>query len=714
MPRESTRGMGSFFDPRSVAVAGASPDPDKLGSIIFANLLANRRKGLLKAKVYALNPSHRRIGEEPCYPSVRALPEIPELLIVSIPAPLTLDLLRSAADAGVKAAILISGGYAEVGRIAEEQEIGRLARESGMRVLGPNTIGLVDTRSGVDSLFLRSTKTLPDGSEVVSSLKPIPGDIVVITQSGYLGEAVSAELAASGVGVRAIVGTGNQLDVSVEDVVQYFAADPHTRVMAIYLEGVKDGRRFMRAAASAAKKKPLVAFKVGKTERGARAALTHTSSMVGDYDAYRAAFRQSGVLEAETLQELIDYSVALRMLPKAEAKRIAIMTNAGGVGAIAADEAVKLGLQVNPMRAEAERRLRAKFRGAGFMSNASLGNPVDLTASVTSEEFAEVMEFVLGLPQYDGAVVLPTHQAPGMRYDVGERLGDVAVKSGKPVTMSVIGLDDLAKRVHRAVAERGIPGFPTPERAVKALAAVSRQYELRRASGAPSPVEEGGPGRFTGTRQMDPQERSRLLRVCGLDEPKSVVVRSADDRRLDRLNFPVACKLLSPALAHKSDVGGVVLGVESTREARAAFKKFSRLAEKKGLGFEGMLVQEMVKGGVELLLGGTRDETFGPMVTLGFGGTMAELVRDYRLAVAPVSPRWVRAMISDSKMGQVLGGYRGGPKVDVQRLSQVVSKFSRVLSEAPEIREMEVNPLVAAEDGLWAVDVRAAVSARPY
>ena len=211
--------MESFFEPKSVAVAGASPDPDKLGSIIFANLLANRRKGVLKARVYALNPSHGRIGEEPCYPSIGALPEVPELLIVSIPAPLTLDLLCSAAGSGVKAAILIASGYAEVGRGGEEQEIGKLVRESGMRVLGPNTIGLVDTRSGVDSLFLRSTKAYPGGREVVSALKPIPGDVVIITQSGYLGEAVSAELAAGGVGVRAIVGSGNQLDVSMEDVV---------------------------------------------------------------------------------------------------------------------------------------------------------------------------------------------------------------------------------------------------------------------------------------------------------------------------------------------------------------------------------------------------------------------------------------------------------------------------------------------------------------
>ena len=220
--------MKSFFQPRSVAVAGVSTDPNKMGSIIFSNLLSNQKKGLLKAGVYALNPAHDRIGDEPCYPSIAALPEVPELLIVAVPESLTPGLMRTAARAGVKAAVVVTSGYAEAGKGDVEKAIGEDAAKHGMRILGPNTIGLQDTRSGVDSLFLRPTKELPDGSEVVSLLSPLEGEVAIITQSGHLGETISAELASNGVGIRALVGTGNQLDVSVADVIQYFADDPHT------------------------------------------------------------------------------------------------------------------------------------------------------------------------------------------------------------------------------------------------------------------------------------------------------------------------------------------------------------------------------------------------------------------------------------------------------------------------------------------------------
>ena len=282
LPSERLRGMESFFEPKSVAVAGVSTDPNKMGSIIFANLLANRRKGVLRASVYALNPAHDHIGDEPCYASIGSLPEVPELLIVAVPESLTLGLIRAAARAGAKAAVIVTSGYAEAGRGDVEMMLGRVAARSGMRILGPNTIGLLDTRTGVDSLFLRPTKRLPDGREIVALLSPLKGGVTIITQSGHLGETISAELAANGVGIRALVGTGNQLDVSVEDVMEYFADDQQTRVMAVYVEGIRDGRRFMQVARYASRRRPRVVFKVGKTAVGARAALTHTASLVGD------------------------------------------------------------------------------------------------------------------------------------------------------------------------------------------------------------------------------------------------------------------------------------------------------------------------------------------------------------------------------------------------------------------------------------------------
>ena len=711
MPPGAELGMKSFFEPKSVAVAGVSTDPDKLGSIIFANMTENSEKGLLKARVYALNPAHERIGSHPCYSSFEALPETPELLIVAVPESQTVDLVRRAAGVGVKAVVMITGGFAEVGKADVEEKISGLARRHGMRVLGPNTIGLVDTWSGVDSLFLRPTKRLASGEEIVSMLEPLRGEIAVITQSGHLGEVIAEELASKGVGVRAIVGTGNQLDVSVEDVIQYFSGDENTKVIAVYLEGVRDGRRFMAAASVAARKKPIVVFKVGKTTAGARAALTHTASLVGDYEVYQAAFRQSGVIEARTISELVDYSIALRMLPRVAGNRLLIVTNAGGVGAIAADEAGRLGLKVQPPTPRAKRRFELQFKDTGFASNASLSNPIDLTASVTSEEFVGALELFVNLPEYDLALVMPTHHAPGMAPDIAKRLSEVFLRSGKPVACSVIGDSPLAGRLQAEFMARDIPSFQSPEEGVGALAAAASYERLRTTAAAPGSPRRKNRRRFDGPGQLSQKALGELLRSNRIPQPRSAVVKSAKDFvGLRGLRFPVACKLLSRDLPHKSDLGGVVLGVPDGSEVKDVFARFSRLAAKRKVRFEGMLVQEMAKNGIEVILGALRDPTFGPVVMVGLGGTYTELLHDFTLAVAPISPPEARRLLTGRRIEQIFKGYRGGPSADIERVSKVVSAFSYMMVDNPEIEQVEVNPLIVSGSSVLAVDVRAVVS----
>jgi len=521
MTPEEVRGMKSFFEPKSIAVAGVSADPDKLGSIIFANLVANLKRGILKSRVYALNPGLERVGDQPCYPSIGSLPEVPELLIVAVPESATLGLVRAAAEAGAKAAVIVTSGYAEVGRSKLEDEMRNLAAKHGMRILGPNTIGLLDTRSGVNSLFLRPTKTLPDGSQVVSMLEPLVGGVAIVTQSGYLGEVISEELASIGVGIRALVGTGNQVDVSVEDVIRYFADDPHTKVLVVYLEGLRDGRGFVKSTAYASRRKPVVILKVGKTAVGARAALTHTASLVGSYEACRAAFRQAGAIEAGSVQELVDYAVSLSTLPRARGRRLVILANAGGMGAIAADEAERVGLRVDRLRAEDQRGLRSEFRGAGFISNAALGNPIDLTASATTGEFVRMSESVLHLRGYDLVLEIPTHQTPAIDYDIAARIGEVVSKSKKPVCMCVIGNTDLAARIRKEFTARGIPSFPTPERAVRALEAVAAYAERRKWAREPTVLRKKTPERFSLMKgPLHHAEVSRLLRSYGIGEPE--------------------------------------------------------------------------------------------------------------------------------------------------------------------------------------------------
>lgn len=697
-------GLRSFFQPRSIAVAGVSTDPGKLGSIIFTNLMENRASGLLTAAVYALNPSHDHIGNERAYPSIDALPQVPELLIVAVPEALTEELAASAADAGVGACIIVTSGYAEVGKRAIEDRMAKLAAKSGMRILGPNTIGVVDTLSGVDSLFLRPTKQLPDGRVVPSLLRPLKGKIVVITQSGHLGQAIVEELAANGVGIRALVGTGNQVDVSVEDVMEYFADDPETGVIAIYVEGLRDGKKFMEVARRASANKPIVALKVGKTGSGARAALTHTASMVGDYDVYRAAFRQAGVIEARSFQELVDYSIALSMLPPG-GNRLAIVTNAGGVGALAADEAHRAGLLVEPVAPGAVQKMRKEFRESRFMANASLANPVDLTATAKTEEFVKVVEEVASLPQYDLVLALPTHQTPAIDPGIAEMLVAVARRAKKPVCMCVVGRAELADVLQRLFMESGVPSFPTPERAVRALSATwLRSTPVRRREEAKVRPRKSSWKKGT----LSHEDASRLLRRYGIAEPRAALVRSEEDfGKLKKLRFPVACKLVSRDISHKTDVGGVVLSVRSREEAQACFARMKRLSER--ARFDGMLVQEMVNGGVELILGGRSDPTFGHVVAVGLGGTRVELSGDVSLAVAPASPAELRSMVEGSALEKVLRGYRGGPKASLEGICAVASRFSEMLAEN-SLSEVEINPLIARGRKFVAVDFRARVS----
>jgi len=707
---DSLKGVRSFFEPKSIAVVGVSDDQSKLASIIFSNLLSSRKRGALKASVYPLNPSHALIGHQKCYPRLDSLPEVPELVVVAIPASLAVEVVKDAAAVGAKAVVLITGGFAEAGRKDLEQQMKAAVKKSGMRLLGPNTIGVLDTTSGVDSLFLRPTKRLSTGEEVVSLLKPLKGGVVIITQSGHLGEIFSEELAANGVGLRALVGTGNQLDVSVEDIIGYFARDVHSKVIAIYLEGVKDGRRFISVASAAAKVKPVIVFKMGKTRAGALAALTHTASLVGDYEVYRAAFRKAGIVEAESLQELVDYCVAFSLLHQRPGRRLLISTNAGGVGAVAADAAERDGLEVNPLSKKTTRAVRACLDRASLVSTIALGNPLDLTATVTTDSFVEATETAFASSDYDMAVVLPTHQTPAIDADIAEKMADSILRTAKPACVCVMGRADLAKMINDEFHRKGVPSFPTPERAVGALAALSSYATLSSNSWVGSATSDRDRSRsISGARgPLSWQTIDRLLSEYRIPQPGSVLVASdADFAKSSDLAFPVACKLVSSELLHKTEKGGVVLNVSNASELNSVLRRLRRLAMRLRIRYEGILVQQMAKGGIELLLGSTRDRVFGPTIVLGAGGKYAELIRDYSLAIAPVEVSEAKDLAMGTRLGQLLLGYRGDPRTKVFELARVVSRFSRILIENPSIEQIEINPLIASKEGITAVDVRA-------
>ena len=330
---------------------------------------------------------------------------------------------------------------------------------------------------------------------------------------------------------------------------------------------------------------------------------------------------------------------------------------------------------------------------------------------MSTDDFVKVCETVLALPQYDLGLVLPTHQTPAIGYDIAERLSKVLMEAKKPVVACVIGNSDLAARIHDEFMANGVPCFPTPERAVRALAASAFYTELREEAWAPLPIREKPRRTFRFSGPLPAQEVTKLLRSYGIDEPKSVVVRSSRELgRLRKSGFPVVCKLQSADLLHKTEAGGVVLGVADVAEAEKAMVRFRSLAKNKGIRFDGMLVQEMMEKSVELILGGTRDPVFGPVLVVGLGGIYTELIRDYVLAVAPVTAKNATKMLEQTKAARILQGYRGGPRVGIGRLSRVVSAFSRIMADEPRITEMEVNPLMVSEGRILAVDSRIIMS----
>ncbi len=704
-------GMRYFFEPRSIAVVGASANPDKIGSVIFWNLRKNMEAGLLKASVYAVNRAQSQIRGLPCFPSVGSLPEPPELVVVAVPAESAVQTVEEAVDCGARAVIMIPGGFAETGRSGLQTKLLKRAKARGTRILGPNTIGVVDTLTGVDSLFLRETKELAGGGEVVSHLRPVRGGVVVITQSGHLGDTVAEELTARGVGVRALVGTGNQADVAVEDVIDYFATDDETSVIAAYIEGTSDGRRFIASAANASRRKPLVVFKVGKTGAGAKAALTHTASLAGDYEAWKAAFRQSGAVEARSLQELIDLCVSFSLRKRAGGKRLVILTNAGGVGAIAADEAHGLGLALPEPSRSTALKISHVFREAAFMANASLANPVDVTASASTEEFVKMASILAAQREYDMLLVMPTHQTPAVGSDIGERLCGALTDVRKPVAACVIGWTELAEKIRTDLAGHGIPSFPTPERAVRALAIAADWKPLQGMLRTARPKTES---RLSLRRRLpEPLPYAEVERLCtayGIRLPRSAVVRRQEEvASAASIGFPLVCKLLSSRLLHKTEAGGVILGIEDASALATAFRDLKRVASRKRLPFDGVLVQETVGPGVETILGGRRDSTFGPTVLFGAGGTNAELLKDYSLAIAPIDQRAARELVLGIRLSPLLTGYRGSPRADLVGLCRTVAAFSRIMAENPSIEDMEVNPLRVVKGASIAVDVRVLV-----
>jgi len=471
---QSVKQMHAFFSPSSVAVVGATKKINKAGNIIFKNFAENKRRGVFKGEIYPVNPHEDSILGYESYPSITKIPEELELVVIVVPAKHVANVMRDAASKKVKTAVIISSGFSEIGNHKLENQIKAIAKKAGIRVLGPNCLGVYDSRTGVDMLFLPETRVLTTGDEVIATPRPMPGNIAIATQSGAFGVAALDYLTGHQIGVSKFVSFGNKCDVDEAEMLQYLLHDEETKVIMLYVEDIKSGREFLKVAKKVTKKKPIVALKSGRTKAGARAAASHTGAMAGSDRIYDTVFAQTGILRAKDMEEFFDVGKALTMQPPATGNNVGIITDAGGPGIMAVDECELKGLKVKRFSEETIQkfeRLKKEGRLPKFATNL---NPVDLTGSVTSEMFELAAEILFEDPEIHGIILLGLHHTPGLQEDFIDRVSKVAGKHDKPIVACDIGETEMALHTRYRFDKLGIPAYFSPEDAARAMNALVR------------------------------------------------------------------------------------------------------------------------------------------------------------------------------------------------------------------------------------------------
>ncbi|MCB9455252.1 MAG: acetate--CoA ligase family protein [Anaerolineaceae bacterium] len=684
--------LNAFFRPQGVAVIGASREPGKLGHDVVRNLIAHGYTG----PIYPINPRATDILGRQAYPTIQDVPDPLDLAVIVVPAGRVVAEMEACGGRGVPAVIVVSGGFREVGAEGAEREaaIQAIAARYGIALLGPNCIGTIDTHTPLNTTFVTG--------------QPEPGEIALLSQSGATAAVIMDWAQRVGVGFSRIVSLGNQAGVTDADMLAALVEDEHTRVVTAYIEGVADGPAFLAAASGAARRVPVVALKVGRGAAGAKAISSHTGALAGAEAAYNAAFRRAGVLRAERLEDMLDWARALAWQPLPTGNRVAVLTNAGGPGIMAVDALEAAGLQLAPLTEDTKTYLRERTLPAS-----SVENPVDILAGSDPATYGDCLAALLRDETVDAAIVICAPQDWFPPLALAQVIGQCAVNQGdapKPVLSSVMGLtpgDDATQAFHRD----HIPNYTFPERASLSLGALWRRAQWLAGQVM---VEDTSPqytetvGAHSGAPALEgihagwlpPEQVNRLLTAYGVTVPGDGLAYSADEAAglADSLGYPVALKLAG--VTHKSDVGGVVLNLESAAAVRDAYSRLT--AAHAG----GVQVQAMISGEAEIIVGVVRDPQFGPLVMAGLGGTQVELLGDTAFELAPLSAAEASAMLDRTAAGKVLAGYRGKAPADRDAVIQAILALAQIALDWPQIAEIEINPLIVRQQGAVAVDAR--------
>jgi acetyl coenzyme A synthetase (ADP forming)-like protein len=694
--------LDPFFNPRSVAVIGASTNPNKLGYAVLDNLVNG---GYLtdERRVYPINPKAETILDLLTYPSVNAVAEPIDLAVLVIPYSSVPEALRTCGEKGIPAAIVISAGFREAGMegLQRERELVEIAKQYNIRLIGPNCLGVIDTVTPLNASF--------------SAGLPPSGPMDFMSQSGALGTAILDWAQAGKLGLNRFVSLGNKADVSETDLLRAWADDDSSRVILCYTEGLPDGQEFIRVAREVSKKKPIITLKSGTTQAGSRAVSSHTGSLAGSEQAYQAAFRQAGVLRAHSLQDLFDNALAFGYLPQLRGDRIAIVTNAGGPGILATDALERAGMKLARFEPQRIQALEQFLPDA-----ASAANPVDVLGDARADRYRFAIEQVAADPNVDGVMVILTPQAMTEIGETAEVVAEVASQVDIPVMTCFMG-EARVEQGATVLEAHKVPNFAFPERAAMVFKAMS---SYRRYKAEPLPTYETFEVNRQSVRQTIDKTLSEGRVTIGDSEARSILdayklqipaseLAESPDRAVEiasRIGYPVVLKVASPDILHKTDVGGVKVGLQDADDVRDAFDLITYRSQRylPEARLWGCLVQKMVPPGLEVLIGMNRDPQFGPLITFGLGGIYVEILKDVTFRIAPFS-RWeARDMLSEIRTHALLEGVRGQPPVDKEALIDALLRVGQLVLDFPEIAELDINPFVVYEQGQGgiAIDMR--------
>jgi acetate---CoA ligase (ADP-forming) len=696
----TAQSVRAFLNPRSVAVVGASRHRATIGGALLSNLKHDGFTG----PIYPVNPNAAEIDGLRCYPAVSAIGAPVDLAIIATPASAVEAVIGDCARAGVHGVVVISAGFAESSERGREiqQRLTELVRSSGMRMVGPNCMGVLNT----DPAFSLNGTFAPTW--------PPAGNIGMSTQSGALGLAILDYVRTRNIGVSTFVSVGNKADVSSNDLLAYWADDPRTDVIVLYLESFGNPRKFARVTPEVARRKPIVAVKSGRSAAGTRAASSHSAALANLDVAVDALFQQAGVIRTTTLEELFDVVVLLSTQPLPPGPRVGVVTNAGGPGILLADACEAHGLELPQLAPETLAGLRS------FLPpQAGLANPIDLIASATPDQYARAIELVGNDPTVDALIVIYIPPMITKPEDVAEAIARAAgtTPSHKPVLTVFISSQGAPLMLSKGTRGR-LPSYSFPENAALALAAAERYARWReRPSGTPLTLDpvavsnirsiiDGALAGAEDPRWLAPKDLVAVLHQAGIEFASAEQVATADAvTTAERMGYPLVAKAIAPGLIHKSDVGGVIIGLNSADEVAAAVETLGQRMRKIGRRLEGVLLQRQIKEGIEALVGVTTDPIFGPLLVCGLGGVLVELLRDVAFRLPPVTDVDAMEMLGKLRASKLLDGYRGNPPGDRQALCAVIQRISALVEIMPELRELDLNPIKVLAPGQGAVAV---------